>query len=154
MSETNKIFSNSINKPIHHNEPRVEEQSVPIPINQLNNNNLVINQPTPANSPINESFVTYYVITEVDYVAVDSNKLNKDDYKAVSKILFVSTNKNEASLKHKDFLSGYPEDKYKVIVHGSNIFDVIDTEKKYTWLSGYRENRPIKSIVLDVWRSY
>lgn len=94
----------------------------------------------------------FYVIIEVDHAAIKHNATVKDEYKPITKILYVSTDRDQAKLNHKDLLKHYPESKYKTTTHGADVFDVIDIEKKPSWTGAYRNNEHIKTIILDSWR--
>lgn len=93
----------------------------------------------------------FYVIFEVEHMAEKRNSETKDKYEEIVKILFVSSDKNEASLKHKNLIKEYPDSKYKVTARGSEVFEVTDIEKKPSWTGAYRTNEHIKTVILGSW---
>jgi len=93
----------------------------------------------------------FYVIYEVDHIAERNNSATKDKYEEITKILFVSSDKSEATLRHKQLIKDYPDTKFKVIARGPDVFEVIDIEKKPSWTGAYRTNDHIKTVILGSW---
>lgn len=93
----------------------------------------------------------FYVIFEVDHLAERRNSETKDKYEEIVKILFVSSDKNEATLKHKSLIKDYPDSKYKVTARGPDVFEVTDIEKKPSWTGAYRTNEHVKTVILGSW---
>ena len=97
----------------------------------------------------NETSEILFMIVETDHLAIFNNIHCKNTFTPITKVLYVSTTREQCIVEFVDTLSTYEKSKYDIkyeSLNGTLSANIYDITKQAGWIKGFRLNVLTKTI--------